>query len=166
MLGILAVFWAAAPYNPVAPPALKRIAIATFVHEGWGFFTRNPREPDVTLHGLVNGRWVQLSMGPISSARNLYGLNRAVRAQGAEFGLVAQQLGAPAWVECETEPIGCLRTAPYARGIQNASPSPTLCGTVGIVRQAPLPWAWREWSGLLTMPSSVAVLEVACENAG
>lgn len=49
-----------------------------------------------------------------------------------------------------------------ARRVENHSPKPILCGTVGLLQEKPTPWAWRDLLPEAHTPERVMVLEVTC----
>jgi antimicrobial peptide system SdpA family protein len=164
VIGIYAVH-SRFPTNTLELPlesSLSPVLVAV-IPEGWAFFTRSPREDRVMPFVRdLSGRWVYSHAGPHSEPRNAFGLNRASRAQGVELGLLMAQIPATHWGECSEQPVACLEHASTAIPLRNESPSPTLCGAVGIARQEPLPWAWIDARDEVTMPTRTARLDVTC----
>lgn len=160
------VVHAALPANPIDLPFQNRTVIKHFAPEGWAFFTKSPRTPQNTFYVHRNGTWESAHLGPVARPSNAFGLDRSVRAQGVEFGLLAHQINDKAWETCEKRSVGaCLDEAPLLGTLQNESPAPTLCGTVGLVSQKPLPWSWRESRDRIEMPFTIAKVNVRCESA-
>ena len=137
--------------------------MALFVPEGWAFFTKSPRD-DRLLSFVRNGdgEWTYINRGPNAESRNWFGINRTSRAQGPEIGGLMSLLRASAWQSCTGDPRPCLEKSQVAFSGRNRSPTATLCGTVGIVLQQPLPWAWYDARDQIQLPSRVAKLEVTC----
>lgn len=133
--------------------------------EGWAFFTLSPREPRVLPFAKgSDGVWRSAGMGPHSEARNLFGLNRVSRTQGVEMALLTGALSDGDWATCtedDTLPECFERLAPLP-SFANESPDPSLCGSIAIVHQEPLPWAWSANADPETMPSRIVRLEVTC----
>jgi len=153
----------ALPPNPIALPFEQWAHVPFWAPEGWALFTRDPRKEDLLLYVRTGDRWISASMAPHARPGNAFGLNRASRAQRVEADLLVTQLPATAWQPCQEDPIRCLEKAPLAAALPNLSPPPTLCGSVGIALQAPLPWKlWRTSGNTMTMPSRVARLDVGC----
>lgn len=166
----LAAFWATVavyavhasmPFNPVRLPYAHALDIRAVLPQGWNFFTRDAREPDLLFFGRTPaGEWRSLSIGPNSNAATWFGARRTARAQGIESGLLVSHLSGAPWSGCATEPTACLERTKLAAEVTNISPDPTLCGDVGFARQEPLPWAW---SGSKTiMPSKVMRVRIKC----
>jgi antimicrobial peptide system SdpA family protein len=106
-----------------------------------------------------------LSLTPFARPSHIFGLDRTARTQGLEFGLVTQHLTEEAWTSCTGDPTGCLDRIDFVGTIQNPALRPTLCGTVGVVLQRPVPWAWSRSDSPIHMPSSVVKLNVQCNHA-
>jgi len=134
-----------------------------FMPEGWAFFTKSPR--DERLLPFVrtsNGSWIYANRGPNAEARNLFGISRSSRAQGPEMGLLISKVPVSAWRNCAGDAKPCLDSSPVAFAGQSPSATPVLCGTVGLVLQEPLPWAWFAARDRVNLPSRVARLEIRC----
>jgi antimicrobial peptide system SdpA family protein len=153
----------AMPFNTIHLPMEQHLRVSLWFPEGWGFFTRDPRAERLTLYRLDGGRWMRAGRGPNSEPVNVFGINRAARAQAVEAGLLINEGTASplAWIPCTALPSDCLLEArPVAA--QNRSRAPSLCGALGLVTQEPVPWAWLGNRRPVTMPSSIARLEVSC----
>ncbi|HEX2204498.1 MAG TPA: SdpA family antimicrobial peptide system protein [Longimicrobium sp.] len=163
MVVLLYVVHAALPYNPLRLPYAHALRTTVWAPEGWAFFTKSPREPRPALYRLESGGWADVSLGPHAKPSNAFGMNRRARAQGVELGLVLEGVSPKRWSECTGEPRDCLSAASAAARVANRSPGRrTLCGTLGVVRQKPVPWAWARAEKPIVMPSTVIRLEVAC----
>lgn len=155
---------ASLPSNVVHLPFENVVNARTLVPQGWGFFTRSPREPDLEPYVLdgASGEWEVLSRAPHSEMRNVFGLRRASKAQRVELALVRSGVPKDAWVDCDGDPFDCLDVAATEGPITNGSPNVTICGTVGLVSQEPVPWAWAQSDREVEMPSRIARVEVNC----
>jgi len=151
------------PTNAVQLPYEQSLSTSfrLVLPQGWAFFTRSPREPDVVPYRHADGRWQPALRTPNAEPRNLFGLSRRARSQGVEIGLLAGELRGADWRPCADAPTDCLDLAPSVI-VHNASLLPTLCGEVGLVSQQPLPWAWSGAREQTIMPSTVARLEISC----
>jgi antimicrobial peptide system SdpA family protein len=161
---VLYVALGALPFNPIRPPLLESLRTQVWMPEGWGFFTRNPREERIFLFSSVNGSWIKAALPPLGQPKYMMGLDRAPRAQGVEMAmLLSAQSVQKSWKSCQGEPRRCLErqeTAPTK--VKNHSPNPSLCGLIGFVKRAPIPWAWVNSPKPVVMPSSTARVEVVC----
>lgn len=152
------------PTSSVTLPAQAALkpSIIRLLPEGWAFFTRSPREADLLpFTQAADGGWRLALRSPHAEPRNLFGLNRASRAQGVELGLVEGAIAQDAWKDC-TQPVTACLAGLTPVAVENRSPSPTLCGPVGLAQQPPVPWAWSRDGSTTTMPSKVVRLEMRC----
>src|SRR4030095_4783202 len=94
---IYKVTLSALPYSPLSPGIKEKTSIMAIIPEGWGFFTRNPRETDLYLYFLKDKHWVMNPNAPISSCRNSFGLNRLPRAQSVELGMILSKINDTCW---------------------------------------------------------------------
>lgn len=144
---------------PVSYPKTRNTFM--FLPEGWGYFTRNPREPVLQLYGLDAKHEPVLT--PNFSTRSLFGLRRDGRRVGGEVDIVLSQVPANAW----STRRGGLNFESYLPDstvvIQNTVARPTLCGDYLIQLQDRMPWAWARSRDSLIMPSKVARVRVECE---
>jgi antimicrobial peptide system SdpA family protein len=151
------------PANAVQLPYEMKLGqpIRLVLPQGWAFFTRSPREPDVVPYLRVDGRWRAALATPNAEPRNLFGLSRTARAQGVELGMLIGELGRDQWLDCTVDPTVCLERATSVAA-RNTSLIPTLCGQVGLVSQQPLPWAWSQARDETIMPGRVARMDISC----
>ncbi|HEX2195632.1 MAG TPA: SdpA family antimicrobial peptide system protein [Actinomycetota bacterium] len=155
---------AALPANVVHLPFEKELNARTWVPQGWGFFTRSPREPDLEPFVLDDetDEWAEVSHAPHSELHNLFGLRRASKAQRVELAIVRSGVPKEAWTDCRDHPFDCLDDAETLGPLTNGAEDPTICGTVGLVSQEPVPWAWARSGRDIVMPSRVARVDVTC----
>jgi antimicrobial peptide system SdpA family protein len=144
-------------------PLAHELNPVLWMPEGWKFFTRDSREArtEMYIHD-ING-WHDASRGPNARPENKFGLDRIGRAQGIELGLITDRVPHQLWRPCnEGNAFRCLDQASVARRVSNVSPSPSLCGEVGLISRKPLPWAWANQGFHVSMPLSFVRLEVQC----
>ena len=150
------------PYNPIGSQYPDRIGVRAFVPEGWAFFTKNPREQQFMAYTKQAGEWRPALSMPVARPRNVFGLNRAARAQGVELGMLLHEVPESAWSACSEPDAACLRLPPLEAPIANEASAQTLCGEVGVIFREPVPWAWRRKVSPDEMPASVAKIRVQC----
>lgn len=140
-----------------------KLPLQALVPQGWGFFTRDPREPRLLPFRHEAAVWRAASEGPNGEPWNALGLNRAARAQGVELGLLENAVPTSAWKQCTADIPGCLDALSTPIRVANPTPSPTLCGDVGLAQRDVVPWAWAgsvpDETG---MPSKVVRLTITC----
>ncbi|MCP9958274.1 MULTISPECIES: SdpA family antimicrobial peptide system protein [Streptomyces] len=165
VLGLLQVAFSVVPETAAGSPTAAPV-VRSFLPEGWAFFTRSPREPRQSVWVEKEpGAWSEVERTGGASPSNLFGVSRALRARNVELGHLYQQAvdEKATWVECEGRaPAACLAGTPVSARLRNHSPSPVLCGTLGISEREPLPWAWAKEYPPETMATRVLHLEVAC----
>jgi antimicrobial peptide system SdpA family protein len=153
---------ASLPSNPVRLPFASNVQAQALAPQGWSFFTRDPHFPRMTAYTRSsNGRWVPAGVGPYARPENALGLIRSPGAQEHELKWLTDRLAAPRLSACEGDLDTCLNHAEVAARVTNHAPRPTLCGSVGIVVQKPVPWSWRNDG--VRMEPRFARLEVQCD---
>lgn len=150
------------PFSPLRPISTPSSAARHFAPQGWAFFTRDPLEPQVYVYQRTDAGWVDTSLGANGEAQHLFGWRRTPRAQGVEVGLVMFAHGQEQFTPCDGAIEACLESAPVEATVHNGSPTPTLCGRIGFLRQKKIPWAWRRSADPRRAPAEVMNLEVTC----
>jgi antimicrobial peptide system SdpA family protein len=157
------------PFNPFTPPAKAQIIIKTLFPQGWGFFTKGPKDKDVYLYTKKDGKLVSVLSTPYSSSKNLFGLRRDSRTQGAEYGLLLSQINAEEllWSDCiNLQHLECLQKndSIKAHEVINTSKHKSICGEVWIIIQGPIPWAWSHKRETINMPIKFIRINVNCNK--
>ena len=146
------------PFESTIKPNLQAV-----IPEGWGFFTRDPREARLLPFLRDAGGWRSASEGPNGEAWNAFGMNRAARAQGVEMGLLEFAIPTDTWKDCNEEIANCLDKTPTSMHLSNPTPHPTMCGEVGFAHRDTVPWAWAASTpDESSMPSKVVKVNVKC----
>jgi antimicrobial peptide system SdpA family protein len=134
--------------------------------EGWGFFTKSPRDPEIHVALLQGGRLRPLNIASSFSAKFAFGFNRLGRAQGLEMDALLVQLNQPKlWRDCTVAAEVCAKTLKSQIKLENTARAPTLCGDLVFVERRPVPWAYSRLSRPVQMPSRLTRLEVVCSRA-
>ncbi len=136
--------------------------VTVFLPQGWGFFTRDPREDDYDVLAFDGRHWRTRFGHPNFQWSLLLGWSRAARAQSVEFGLLSGSLDQDAWVDCTQSVDDCARDLDVQQTLRNASPRPTLCGEVIVMTRPPVPWAWARSAHAITMPSKLLKVDLQC----
>jgi antimicrobial peptide system SdpA family protein len=147
------------PYGKLIEPPLRML-----LPQGWGFFTKSPRDEDFYIYRrtpLLDESWQPVFKGPSSEPHNAFGFNRMPRTQGIEYGVLLGLIPSDVWKTCKSRLLDCLNIGNTPRfKVINPNPIPVLCGSLALVNQKPVPWAWAR--SATTMPSSYVLLEVSC----
>jgi antimicrobial peptide system SdpA family protein len=158
------VWWAmvnSLPHNPQSPGLTAERSTRLVLPEGWGFFTRNPREADLILLRRRDGGAWEIEP-PHASAKNWFGLLRESRALPVESMRLLKDAPA-AFASCQGSWRECVDAAP-AVALQNDVASPLLCGDVAFLRRAPAPWAWAPLMDGDQMPTDVLRTRITCAH--
>jgi antimicrobial peptide system SdpA family protein len=158
-----AVLWAAVsslPYNPLSPGLHAERRTRLVLPEGWGFFSRDPRERDLIVARKTAGQW-QLDP-PHADASNVFGLSRITRVIPIEASQILGELSQPL-VPCDGTLEACLAAAPVHE-VASSRRRPFLCGDVAFLRRAPVPWAWHALMTPEQMPTDYLRMHIRCEH--
>ncbi|MCB5182000.1 SdpA family antimicrobial peptide system protein [Streptomyces antimicrobicus] len=153
------------PKNVITLPAQTKVkhTVVNIAPQGWAFFTKSPRDPEVVPYKKTPDGWQALSLTPHASPHNAFGLNRESRAQGVEIAMLLSAAQKSDWRDCTDSSETCLANAGnVSRRLTNGTPHPTLCGTVGLLQERPTPYAWRDLVATSHSPERVMILEVTC----
>lgn len=131
------------PYNSFGTMLYGKseIIFKSVLPEGFAFFTRDPREFQITIYNsnkeeidLHNGSWSYL-----------LGVNRYPRAYNVELGHIFSVIAAKQWYNCQSGGIDCLDDSVIPLYvIQNNFPHPMLKGEYYLKIDEPTPWAWAK----------------------
>jgi antimicrobial peptide system SdpA family protein len=133
--------------------------ISEIIPQGWGFFSKSPREPDlnaIPLEGQDALQW------PNSSLSNYLGISREGRAQGIELGSIIGAIDKDSYQECKEDTYQCFKSSKTTIKIDNINRNPTICGKWGVINQEPVPWAWGNKLKSIIMPSKIVKVDVGC----
>jgi antimicrobial peptide system SdpA family protein len=162
LVAIAYAIYPALPYSPARLPLAESAHTALWAPQGWSFFTRDPREEKQTVYVRHGSEWESALLAPHDRPANLAGLRRKSRAQGVEMALLVNGFSNNDWQPCTESLEQCLAQLSSGHEVKNISPAPTMCGTVAVVLQKPVPWAWARSSRPVTMPFRILPLEVSC----
>ena len=158
---LAAVVVTALPYNALSVSVDLEFGVRSIVPEGWGFFTRDPREPDLYLYRQTGDGWVPFSTIPLAHPRNLFGISRTPRAIPVELAALLENVAEEDWTECDSDFREHVAELPRRR-VVNKMPNAAITGTVCVVSREPVPWAWASETDSDDLPCWVVMLEVEC----
>jgi antimicrobial peptide system SdpA family protein len=152
------------PANPIQLPLEENSPLVKLLPQGWGFFTRDPRSPEMfAFVKTSDGLWQPVVSGKPFWPR-LLEFSRRRKLAHVEIGVILYELSDPQWQACQDLPAICLENAPLSGTVKNILSPPSLCGEVGIIQQTPIPWAWSQSPEETLMPSEVLRLQVSCHG--
>ena len=134
-------------FTPISTMLSKttRTNVSTLLPQGWSFFTRDPQEIVTSVNVLdpIDSTFTNEVIKNASS-RNFFGLKRYSNIQMAELSDLEPKVPEPYWKECET--YDCLDNLDdlIAFNINNNSDQQMICGTIYLVKEKPVPWAYTK----------------------
>lgn len=141
----------------------ERARLIFALPQGWAFFTRDPQEPV--------DRYYEPSAGGVrridevnTSRRNLYGLLKNTRISAIEFAALTSHVAKGDWRPCSTSLAECVSGSTPEKTIVNPMLVQSVCGTLIVGRQPPVPWAWSHLKRPFYVPSQVAMVNVRCRG--
>ncbi len=154
---------AAMPFNTLNLSDDVRNTVMGLMPEGWGFFTKSPRDPEMQVAVLQNGRFIKLNIVSSFNAKYAFGFDRLSRAQGLEIdGLLSQLRTSRLWHDCQQNVSVCAQHLPVQKQVVNSVQFQTLCGNLVLFERRPIPWAYRDSKAV--MPSRLTRVEVLCSH--
>ncbi|WP_180809625.1 SdpA family antimicrobial peptide system protein [Staphylococcus sp. 17KM0847] len=146
--------------TPIKIPNSLETTISKVFTQGWGFFSKNPKDEKFYAIDLKTGdyvgEWPNMTLG------NFYGFKKKGRSQGIELGRLYEKANPANMKKCKNSPKQCL-TKMKPINVENDIKEPTILGDVGIIKEEPTPWAWaNDYKG--SMPSKVMRLKVYEKN--
>ena len=157
LVGCVIVICTSVGHTPFQLKSSDKIKAFQMLPQGWGFFTRDPREDKLFVYKM-NGDRLQKITQPNFSASNLLGLSRLGRmTQMQAINLILQHY--PQFQECdEKDPLKCQLDSIYR--VENTFEPELLKGKYLIKKQPALPWAWsRNRKGKID-PYEILVVDV------
>jgi antimicrobial peptide system SdpA family protein len=152
------------PANVLRLPKQDQVSpnIRHFLPQGWAFFTKSARSPDVDIYAVAGPELRSIAAGAFAEPGNAFGLDRAVRARGTESAFLINGLKPADWRPCTGSAEACLAAAAAPVSIRNTYSKPTICGPVMLIRTEPVPWAYRDLTDGERRITDIARAQVAC----
>lgn len=146
--------------SPLKPRPRDRTNIMTVLPEGWGFFTRDPREAHTFLYRRSDAGWEHVSQRHADAA-NYFGFARLARVKMVETAALLDQVPSSRWSQF---PAGAEPLALELQAVKVSNPAinPLLCGELLVVERPPVPWAWSTARVPVRMAGRAVGLSVAC----
>lgn len=144
-MGFISVIENRAPSNILRPSGdLPPFAVASVVKQGWTFFTRDGREPKVTLYKATEGRIERVKTQDAALGPNI-GFSRAGRLLGFEVSMILEKnpFDSDAWVTCDaSQHHSCLENAPSIGDTDLEISGRFICGDVVLLAERPIPFSY------------------------
>lgn len=118
--------------------------------QGWGFFTRDPREPKYKLYRMEGGA-PKLVNFQITSSKNSYGFSRLGSRIGMEMQRVKEQLPPPATWQTSTVDLEKMQldsiAYPCTKPIAKEKLHYIKAGNYILKEYQLSPWSWAKYQG-------------------
>ena len=149
-------------FNPIMVTKKINNAFFSVLPQGWGFFTRNPREPLVDIYEItLNGP--QKVTIPNASLKYIYGFNRGMRFTSSQVGYLVGMLQENNWREFKNLKKAQTNVSSFIQLRNNFSP-PLLCGKFIMVKTERIPWAWAKHRNTVNMPVLAVGILADCDE--
>ncbi|MEH6681692.1 MAG: SdpA family antimicrobial peptide system protein [Sediminicola sp.] len=168
---LIALFWAITfyfvvishyKYTPLNISKVITLEQTLLTPQGWGFFTRSPREEQLYVYRVENGDYTQF-LDVNFSAQNVFGFSRKNRIMLNEIVALTQKLDDSLWVSTREKNLKMIEFDSL-HVMANKSKIPLLCGIYIIKRENLLPWAWREYKGTLELEKKYIWVKLDCNR--
>lgn len=155
------VLFSIIPESPLKP--VSNINLQYYLPEGWGFFTRAPREDNIFVY-KANKNELILFQKPNASPQYLLGLKKTSRSIGAEYGRILNKLN-PKWVSFSGEKnIKKISDTLTTYNFKNDEKYPLLKGEFVLVAYKPIPWAWVQDFNPDFREGKMVKINISCSN--
>lgn len=157
LAGCVIVISASVGFTPFRVKASSKNKVFQMIPQGWGFFTRNPREEKLVVYQKRGDSLHKITQPNFSSA-NLYGLSRKGRLRQMQFGNFILSFNSQ-WKNCNSVVISeCMADTIYI--VENNFEHSSLKGEFLIQKQATLPWAWSRNRKVQPNPYEILAIDV------
>ncbi|HEX8019992.1 SdpA family antimicrobial peptide system protein [Mucilaginibacter sp.] len=165
MFIIYSVLIIAMPNNAMTPYYLRhKFKVVAFFPQGWGFFTRNPREVRNIILVKSNGEWINDPRVRNGTLHNLFGLRREGRMAMLIYGKMLGQIANKDWNTLKDYEFAKLNLSEmkYKAVPINFAKSPGLDMPQDIIieRREIVPWAYREFENKTGLPVTFVKLHI------
>lgn len=127
--------------TPLRLSSSKKLNTFYIFPQGWGFFTKSPRQGALVIYSLRDGK-VQKVTKPNYSSDNLFGISRKNRARQLQLAYSISKYE-NRWRKCATPNLlNCNKDSLII--IENVFRNPLLKGKYIIQKRTQIPWAWSK----------------------
>lgn len=154
---IINVFLITVKGNPIEITNEVDTRVFNFIPQGWAFFTRDPREAQITIYKIENDSILKPYPQRHSSFTNLFGLKRTSSKILTELQLLKLKTSDSLYSNLKWN----YQANQYSKipsekfEYRNEIFDPILLGDFIVVYQKPVPWAWSKSIERIEMPSKI-----------
>ncbi|MBN8640855.1 MAG: SdpA family antimicrobial peptide system protein [Flavobacteriales bacterium] len=150
-----------APYNPLTPSKKFKVDVSLLAPQGWAFFTRNAREPNLYIYMKDKSNKIKVvDFQKNTSSSNLFGISRSARTLSVEIGEILKQVDTSSWSKSSKISIEQQYKQSKAIEVTNKMVNPELKDTIFLEYREKTPWAWIKSYDEIKMPSKTIKLYV------
>jgi hypothetical protein len=144
-VGFISVIENRSPSNIMRPSGeLPAYSTASVIKQGWTFFTRDGREPKITLLKKTEEGFKEASVDS-DGLGAILGFSRAERLLGFETSMLLEKhpFDTEGWVECtSTQHSECAESAPLHSPIDLEIRGRFACGEAALIAERPIPLSY------------------------
>ncbi|PEK57864.1 SdpA family antimicrobial peptide system protein [Bacillus wiedmannii] len=150
--------------NPLSMSKDANLAISSVLPQGWGFFSKDPRESQVGLYAAEKDSLEVL--WPNMKVKNVFGLYRKGRSQGVEMGLLTTKFKEQDWMKCTDSNLqACKKKADKkVVKVENPISTPLVCGEYYMTKENPVPWNYYKYSDSTYTVTNIVKVDVSCSK--
>ncbi|MDM5336501.1 SdpA family antimicrobial peptide system protein [Fictibacillus enclensis] len=137
-----------------------KIMFASILPQGWGFFSKSPRDSLLGMH-TANAESLDV-LFPTMRMENALGLYRKGRSQGVEMGALSMQISKKDWKKCKNNSLEECESLAKKITLNNKAPSPLLCGEYFFTKEEIVPWSYFKYSDSGTEIKEIVRADVKC----
>jgi antimicrobial peptide system SdpA family protein len=131
--------------------------IINLLPQGWGFFTKEPKEQLFDAYKIQNGNLIQLSIKN-ASRENYFGFSRKSRFIGFEISKISAKINHESWVQSKGNiKIPKSFKIQYVRGNFRYFKRNNL---YILIKTNPIPWAWASYSQEPVRPFEYVIISI------
>ncbi|MFH6993129.1 SdpA family antimicrobial peptide system protein [Flavobacterium sp. FlaQc-48] len=136
----------------------RKATFFNIIPQGWGFFTRDPRENEIWTYQILNNTAIKVTQTN-GNLNNFYGASRKNRLISIELGLLVSQIHTSSWINMKGGKL-ILDKKIHTDTILNSLNPCNIKGNLFIVEQERVPWAWSKNLHTIVMPYKYAKVYV------
>ena len=141
--------------------SIDKFGFTKSLPEGWGFFTKSPRDPMVDLYSNRNGQWKKIELRN-NSSKYYYGFSREARMLGFEISILLSKIKSDSlWVKKTN--IDVIEFPTKFVDLDNQFINLLEDGKYALLKRETVPWAWRNI--VTNKQINYEILGIRCSNA-
>lgn len=146
------------PINAINIHGSYKRLFTSILPEGWGFFTRNPREDIISIYEVTDGKY-KIALLPNGDASNLFGLSRKSRRMNMELSIIMNIIPKKIWKFGNGNFLDSIPEEIYQCS-QKKDHIYFFKGKYLLVQYAVTPWAWSKHPERTKMKYKIAQIEI------